>query len=121
MKNSRFTTPSPERDKLRRFRELDDAFAQALRELDDPEKRDSIPTGPPVRSLAALEQEAREKEQAEADAQAEARFKSRFAALMRDSPLSHLELCELIQTLVATGQWKADTEQIQQLIARHCA
>ncbi len=57
MKQQTFAKPTDERDKLRRFRELDDAFADALRELDDPNGRLEIPTGPPVRSLEAQEQE----------------------------------------------------------------
>ena len=46
-----------EREKLRRFRELDDAFAEALRSLDNPNKAAEIPTGPPVRSIDSLADE----------------------------------------------------------------
>ena len=57
MKYQKPHKPLDERDKLRQFRELDNAFAKALRDLDDPESQLAIPTGPPVRSLDALEQE----------------------------------------------------------------
>lgn len=57
MRNQRTNRSMDEREKLRKFRELDDAFSEALRELEKPNSRLDIPTGPPVRSLADLEAE----------------------------------------------------------------
>lgn len=48
---------------MRRFSELDDAFSEALRQLDDPNNTFNIPTGPPVRSIATLEREERQGQQ----------------------------------------------------------
>ncbi|WP_372610085.1 hypothetical protein [Halomonas sp.] len=56
---------------MRRFRELDDAFSEALRQLDDPDNSLDIPTGPPVRSLATLEREEQEERKVGQQAQQE--------------------------------------------------
>ncbi|MBZ5487945.1 hypothetical protein HW452_10460 [Halomonas aquamarina] len=93
-----------EREKLRKFRELDDAFAQALRQLEDPGSDLDIPTGPPVRSLAVLEEE-------EASVLLEERdrlFEARLKELMSEYDLSGGALSELISTLVAFGLWPED-------------
>lgn len=93
------------REKLRKFRELDDAFAQALRQLDDPDNRLDIPTGPPVRSLAELEAE----DQAAINEKRDAEFYERFQALLADSHLSEGELSELIETMLAHRWWEMNT------------
>ncbi|BBI74514.2 hypothetical protein HAALTHF_39090n [Vreelandella aquamarina] len=46
MKYQKVQKQLDEREKLRKFRELDDAFAQALRQLEDPDSDFDIPTGP---------------------------------------------------------------------------
>ncbi len=104
MKYQKVQKQVDEREKLRKFRELDDAFAQALRQLDDPDSDFDIPTGPPVRSLAALEEEDVE---AQKDEQ-ERIFKQRFEALLHEYGISHHELAELAETLLAYGLWQRD-------------
>lgn len=102
MKYQKVQKPVDEREKLRKFRELDDAFAQALRQLDDPDSDLDIPTGPPVRSLAALEQD-------DIEAQKEEReriFKQRFEALLNEYGVEHFDLAELIETLLEYGLWQ---------------
>lgn len=90
-----------ERDKLRKFRELDDAFAQALRQLEDPGSTMDIPTGPPVRSLEALE-----KEDAEKNAHLrEEQFQQRFEALLTEYHIAPHDLRLLIETLITAGRW----------------
>ncbi|WP_404377669.1 hypothetical protein [Vreelandella aquamarina] len=93
-----------EREKLRKFRELDDAFAQALRQLEDPNSDFDIPTGPPVRSLAALEAD----DQAEKQKAQDQLFKQRLTALLIEYDLSEGEVSELIQTLLTYGLWSED-------------
>ncbi|WP_075879242.1 hypothetical protein [Vreelandella massiliensis] len=106
MKYQKVHKPVDERDKLRQFRELDDAFANALRELDDPKGSLKIPTGPPVRSLAALEQEEQEQKEAEHKRDHAKAFRERFDALWAESPLTQAELLALIETLLRSGHWK---------------
>lgn len=101
MKYQKVHKPLDERDKLRKFRELDDAFAQALRQLEDPSSAKDIPTGPPVRSLEALEEEDAEKQ---AQLREEA-FKQQFEALLTEYHIAPHELSVLIETLLLTGRW----------------
>lgn len=102
MKYRKAAKPHNERDKLRQFKELDDAFAQALQALDDPDSAADIPTGPPVRSLAALEED-------DNQAQVEGRhqeFTRRVEALLNEYGMPHAELVELIETLLEYGLWQ---------------
>ncbi|MBS3667803.1 hypothetical protein [Vreelandella boliviensis] len=108
MKYQKVQKPIDEREKLRKFRELDDAFAQALRQLDDPESDFDIPTGPPVRSLAALEQEDEEAQQKEQQHERERIFKQRFEALLSEYGVDHNDLAELIEVLLGYGVWQQD-------------
>lgn len=108
MKYQKVQKPIDEREKLRKFRELDDAFAQALRQLDDPESDLDIPTGPPVRSLAALEQEDEEIQQKEQQQDQERIFKQRFDALLSEYGVDHNDLAELIEALLGYGVWQQD-------------
>lgn len=105
MKHRNAARPHNGREKLRQFKELDDAFARALQELDDPDSRPDIPTGPPVRSAETLAQE----EDAEARERA---FGQRLESLMQEYAMSHAVLAELIGTLLECGVW-ADTPQAQ--------
>lgn len=101
MKYHKTPKQSDERDKLRKFRELDDAFAQALRQLEGPNSGFDIPTGPPVRSLAALEEDdAVERSQERARL-----FEERLKALMDEYNQSDQELHELISTLLFYELW----------------
>ncbi|MCA1772403.1 MAG: hypothetical protein LC677_07235 [Halomonas sp.] len=104
MKYQKVQKPMDERDKLRKFRELDDAFAQALRQLDDPGGAMDIPTGPPVRSLEALEEEDAEKQ---AQLREEA-FQQQFEALLTEYHIDPHELRVLIETLLITGRWSEE-------------
>lgn len=98
MKHRNAAKPYNGREKLKQFKELDDAFARALQELDDPDSRLDIPTGPPVRSADTLAQEE--------DAQARERaFSQRLEALMKEYGMSHAVLAELIGTLLECGVW----------------
>lgn len=104
MKHQKANKPLDEREKLRKFRELDDAFAQALKMLDDPAKSQDIPTGPPVRSLAMLEQEEQEA-QAQRDQE---RFKERLNALISESGFSSKALAAIVNALTTHGVWQVD-------------
>ncbi len=103
MKYRKAAKPHNERDKLRQFKELDDAFAKALQALDDPESAADIPTGPPVRSLATLEEEEDSEVRAKAHDQ---EFIRRFEALISEYHVPHAALAELIGTLLEYGLWQ---------------
>ena len=105
MKYQKVEKQLDEREKLRKFRELDDAFAQALRQLDDPNNSMNIPTGPPVRSLADLEAD----DQAVLTEKRDQVFSERFKALISEYDLSESELSELIQTLLTYERWELQT------------
>lgn len=107
MKYQKPQKPVDERDKLRQFRELDDAFAKALRELDNPNNTLNIPTGPPVRSLESLEEgDKRTAEQHQSlEEQQEEAFRLRLDALLETAPLSRNELLDVIHTLIEVGHW----------------
>ncbi len=83
-----------ERDKLRQFRELDDAFAEALRELD------SSPGAEPPAELESM-QPAAEAEVALAEPDED--FEQRLEALMAEYELSAERVRELLETLQRFG------------------
>ncbi|MBB3232221.1 hypothetical protein [Halomonas stenophila] len=85
-----------EREKLRKFRELDDAFAEALRELENPDSRLDIPTGPPVRSLEA-------QERPDDEAVLQQAFERRLKALMQDYAQPAESVRRLLETLRSLG------------------
>lgn len=95
MKQQNPRKPMDEREKLRKFRELDDAFANALRELDNADTRTDIPTGPPVRSLEAQQQDEPSPQQS---------FEQRLKALMQEYAQSGESVRHLLQTLRALGR-----------------
>ncbi|MGO2391355.1 MULTISPECIES: hypothetical protein [unclassified Halomonas] len=109
MKYQKVQKQLDERDKLRKFRELDDAFAQALRQLDDPDSDFDIPTGPPVRSLATLEQDDLDAKQEEQQHEQGRIFQQRFEALLSEYDFTHYDLAELSETLLSHGLWQRDT------------
>ncbi|MGQ4880007.1 hypothetical protein ACOJCM_15685 [Billgrantia sp. LNSP4103-1] len=95
MRNQKPNRSMDEREKLRKFRELDDAFAQALRELEKPHSRLDIPTGPPVRSLAELE--------AEEQQQRQQVFEQRLKSLMSEYAQPKESVTDLLRTLQSLG------------------
>ncbi|MFC7367840.1 hypothetical protein [Vreelandella zhaodongensis] len=104
MKYQKVQKQLDEREKLRKFRELDDAFSQALRQLEDPNSDFDIPTGPPVRSIAALEAEdeavrAREQDRV---------FHQRLKALISEYDVSERDVSDVIQTLLEYNLWELD-------------
>lgn len=104
MKYQKVQKQTDERDKLRKFRELDDAFAQALRQLEDPNSDFDIPTGPPVRSLEALEAE----DKKALDEEQDRLFNQRVMALISEYKQSERDVSEVIQTLLQYGLWQHD-------------
>ncbi|GEN26876.1 hypothetical protein HVA01_05220 [Halovibrio variabilis] len=108
MKYQKVEKQLDERDKLRKFRELDDAFSQALRQLDDPDSDFDIPTGPPVRSLAALEKDDEDAQQHQQQQEQARAFKQRFDALLSEYGLGHDDIAELADTLLTYGLWQQD-------------
>lgn len=95
MKQHKPNRPMDEREKLRKFRELDDAFAEALRELEKPNSRLDIPTGPPVRSLAVQEAD---------DEQARQRlFEERLKTLMSEYAQPGESVALLLRTMQSLG------------------
>lgn len=84
-----------EREKLRKFRELDDAFAEALRDLDDPAARHDIPTGPPVRSLEAQQEDEAARQEA---------FEQRLRDLMQEYAQPRENVTYLLRTLQSLGR-----------------
>lgn len=83
-----------ERDKLRQFRELDDAFAEALRELDSspavetPADPESEPSAPAAHAAAVESGES---------------FEQRLEVLMAEYELSAERVRELLRTLQRLG------------------
>lgn len=96
MRNQRNNRSMDEREKLRKFRELDDAFAEALRELEKPNSRLDIPTGPPVRSLAEQEAEAAQERRQQA-------FESQLEALISEYALPKQSVVLLLRTMQTLG------------------
>jgi hypothetical protein len=95
MKHQTNRKPMDEREKLRKFRELDDAFAEALRELDSPDSQLDIPTGPPVAPLAEAEQDEATRQQ---------RFEERLRALMQEYHQPAEQVARLLQALQKMGR-----------------
>lgn len=104
MKYQKVQKQLDEREKLRKFRELDDAFSQALRQLEDPNSDFNIPTGPPVRSIAALEAE----DQAVRTQEQDRLFHQRLKALISEYDVSEREVSDVIQTLLEYKRWELD-------------
>lgn len=92
MRNQKTRKPMDEREKLRKFRELDDAFANALRELEGA-KTAPLRQGPSDEELKR-EQE-RERQQA---------FEQRLKALMHEYAQPAESVSTLMRTLVQLGK-----------------
>lgn len=85
-----------EREKLRKFRELDDAFAEALQELEGgPKKSD------PVTPIASISPEERLAEQ---ERERQAVFERRLKALMNEYALPEESVSTLVRTLKSLGK-----------------
>ncbi|MCW4151943.1 hypothetical protein OM427_20710 [Halomonas sp. 18H] len=89
MKYQNTRQPLDEREKLRKFRELDDAFAEALRDLEQP--------GEQPRSPAAETSEATPVER-------EVAFKQQLETLMREYALPAESVSDLLSTMKALGR-----------------
>ncbi|MEQ6917643.1 hypothetical protein [Halomonas aquatica] len=112
MKQQNSRQPMDERDKLRKFRELDDAFAEALRGLESP---GGEPTGPSDAAEVSLERESLERQLLEGqkqDAAARARqeqarqhaFEQRLKALMNEYAQPEESVSRLLETLRSLGR-----------------
>ncbi|GGY09614.1 hypothetical protein GCM10007160_41170 [Litchfieldella qijiaojingensis] len=85
-----------EREKLRKFRELDDAFAQALRELEGANRK---PPASPKEDVPSLEERRREQER-----ENQLAFERRLEALMQEYALPAESVTALMRTLVQLGK-----------------
>ena len=85
--------PMDEREKMRKFRELDDAFAEALAALDSGE----APRDMPRVMSAEARREAAQRDQPEA-------FESRVTALMEEYQQSKESVSLLMRTMLALGK-----------------
>lgn len=85
-----------EREKLRKFRELDDAFAEALKEL---ESSTSKTAAEPKADVLSLDERRRQQER-----ERQAAFERRLEALMNEYSLPAESVSTLMQTLVKLGK-----------------
>ncbi|WP_046078532.1 hypothetical protein [Halomonas sp. HG01] len=97
MKQHKFQKPMDEREKLRKFRELDDAFAEALRELETPGAALDIPAEPSSTDAP----HARQVESSESRQQL---FERRLRELMQDYSQQEDSVSDLLQTLQSLGR-----------------
>ncbi len=115
MKQQTQRKPMDEREKLRKFRELDDAFAEALRELDNPDGRSGMPDAPSEVIASPLEeQEAPRQKSVEEnveksvedsfDKNVEQSFEERLRALMQEYQKPAEQVAELLVQLKAMGR-----------------
>ncbi|APE29522.1 hypothetical protein BOX17_00230 [Halomonas aestuarii] len=102
MKHQNSRQPVDEREKLRQFRELDDAFAEALRELESSDSEPATPDGAPMTSHERQAPEAAPGPQEETSRQQ--LFEERLKALMSEyaQPADHVS--RLLQTLKSLGR-----------------
>ncbi|MFC3282933.1 hypothetical protein [Litchfieldella rifensis] len=85
-----------EREKLRKFRELDDAFAEALKEL---EGSASKTVAEPKADVPSLEERRQQQER-----ERQANFERRLEALMNEYSLPAESVSTLMRTLVQLGK-----------------
>jgi hypothetical protein len=95
MKQQTQRKPMDEREKLRKFRELDDAFAEALRELDNPNAGTTLPGEPEERGQATSE---------EGEATRQEDFEMRLNALMQEYQKPAEQVADLLVQLKALGR-----------------
>ncbi|WP_416136995.1 hypothetical protein ACM26W_10750 [Halomonas sp. HK25] len=95
MKQQTHRKPMDEREKLRQFRELDDAFAEALRELDGPDVApDTSVESPLLTATSPQEDEAPDRDH----------FEDRLRALMQEYHQPADQVAGLLQTLKTLGR-----------------
>ncbi|WP_043532196.1 hypothetical protein [Litchfieldella xinjiangensis] len=99
MKHKNAHTHVDEREKLRKFRELDDAFAQALNELEGKPtpKPEAEPPMPSIEQDDELAARRKERER-------EALFERRVQALMEEYALPRESVATLMRTLLELGK-----------------
>lgn len=85
-----------EREKLRKFRELDDAFAEALKELDGGGAKPNQATQSPTPHT--------EEQRIERERERQAAFERRLKALMNEYALPAESVSTLMRTLVELGK-----------------
>ncbi|EPC03447.1 hypothetical protein L861_18080 [Litchfieldella anticariensis FP35 = DSM 16096] len=86
-----------EREKLRKFRELDDAFAEALRELEGITSKSSA--SPKIEETKSSEERRLEQER-----ENQLAFERRLKALMQEYALPEESVTTLMRTLVELGK-----------------
>lgn len=99
MKQHKSRKPLDEREKLRKFRELDDAFGAALRELDGGESS-SDPLATSSADTRVLDSQTRDTPAEEAHLT----FERRLRDLMQDYALPEESVSDLLQTLRSLGR-----------------
>lgn len=92
MKQQTQRKPMDEREKLRKFRELDDAFAEALRELDSSEAESDMPAETPVAAATSPQH---------VEAPARDEFEDRLRTLMQEYHKPAAEVVDLLKALEA--------------------
>lgn len=101
MKQQNTRQPVDEREKLRKFRELDDAFAEALRGLDAAESKPDTRSGASAGALAGRQDAAVEPQ----DEKARQRlFEERLRALMSEYAQPADNVSRLLETLRSLGR-----------------
>lgn len=100
MKQQNSRQPVDEREKLRKFRELDDAFAEALRSLDAADTKADGPGG--ESAVPAGRQDASSEPQDEAARQR--LFEERLKALMSEYAQPADNVSRLLETLRSLGR-----------------
>ncbi|GED22556.1 hypothetical protein [Halomonas halmophila] len=93
MKYQNSREPHDERDKLRKFRELDDAFAEALRDLEQLES----PSRPSDQASAQPGKQVGEQDR-------EAAFKRQLESLMQEYALPADSVSDLLVTMKSLGR-----------------
>jgi len=101
MKQQNSRQPVDEREKLRKFRELDDAFAEALRGLDTADSKTDASNGASARSLEGQQQEVAVEQQDEKTRQC--LFEERLKSLMSEYAQPADNVSRLLQTLKSLG------------------
>lgn len=95
MKQHTQQKPMDEREKLRQFRELDDAFAEALRELEGCDNAPDTALEPPLLAAAPVQEDERLDRNP---------FEDRLRALMQEYQQPGEQVADLLVTLKALGR-----------------
>ncbi|GEN25986.1 hypothetical protein [Halomonas cupida] len=84
-----------EREKLRKFRELDDAFAEALKGLEGSGEPDDAPDAPPEISAEEREREEARKAQEARDAE----FREQLHSLMKEYAQTPVDVYQMVRVI----------------------